>query len=103
MDVLFQPRYKPKEEAPEALAQCLNMTVLHNQFDATVFRLSGSCVSHDVVFENLPGDSVADELGFDQVYGRPTVRWFRVGNENCVAHCVRFMILVYYVNRNEHR
>lgn len=89
MDVLFQPRCKPNEGAPEALAQRLNMTVLHNQFDATTFLLSGSCVSHDVVFEDLPGDSVADELGFDQVYDRPTVRWFRVGSENCIVRCLR--------------
>lgn len=67
MDVLFQPRCKPKEGEPVELAQCLKMTVLHNPFDATVFRLSGTCLSHDVVFEDLPGDSVADELGFEQV------------------------------------
>ncbi|CAM9155847.1 unnamed protein product [Sphacelaria rigidula] len=67
MDVLFQPRCQPKEGEPEALAQRLKMTVLHNQFDATTFLLHGSCVSHDVVFEDLPGASVADELTFDQV------------------------------------
>lgn len=67
MQVLFQPRCKPVEGQPQSLTQCLKMTVLHNQFDATTFRLFGCCVSHDVVFEDLPGDSVADELEFDQV------------------------------------
>lgn len=67
MEVVFQPRCKPKEGEPEALAQSLKMTVLHNQFDATVFLLSGTCLSHDVVFEDLPGASVVDELIFDQV------------------------------------
>lgn len=73
MDVVFQPRCEPKEGEPESLAQSLKMTVLHNPFDATVFRLSGTCLSHDVIFEDLPGGSVADELTFDQA-GRFSVR-----------------------------
>lgn len=67
MEVVFQPRRKPKEGEPEALSQTLNMTVLHNPFDAAVFKLSGTCLSHDVVFDDLPGASVVDELKFDQV------------------------------------
>ena len=67
MDAVFQPRCQPSEGEPKRLAQSLKMTVLHNPFDATVFRLAGTCVSHDVVFEDLPGASVADELVFDQV------------------------------------
>ncbi len=67
MEVVFQPRCKPKEGEPESLSQALKMTVLHNPFDAAVFKLSGTCLSHDVVFEDLPGGSVADELVFDQV------------------------------------
>ena len=67
MEVVFQPRCKPKEGEPESLSQALKMTVLHNPFDAAVFKLSGTCLSHDVVFEDLPGGSVADELTFDQV------------------------------------
>lgn len=74
MDVLFQPRCKPKEGEPQELAQSLRMTVLHNPFDATVFRLAGTCLSHDVVFEDLPGTSVADELTFEQV--RPCFFFF---------------------------
>ena len=67
MEVVFQPRCKPKEGEPVALSQTLKMTVLHNPFDAAVFKLSGTCLSHDVVFDDLPGASVADELTFDQV------------------------------------
>lgn len=67
MEVVFQPRCKPKEGEPEALSQTLKMTVLHNPFDAAVFKLSGTCLSHDVVFDDLPGASVVDELTFDQV------------------------------------
>lgn len=67
MEVVFQPRCKPKEGEPEALSQTLKMTVLHNPFDAAVFKLSGTCLSHDVVFHDLPGASVVDELTFDQV------------------------------------
>lgn len=67
MEVVFQPRCKPKEGEPEPLSQDLKMTVLHNPFDAAVFKLSGTCLSHDVVFDELPGASVADEITFDQV------------------------------------
>lgn len=67
MEVVFQPRCKPKEGEPEPLNQVLRMTVLHNPFDATEFKLSGTCLSHDVVFEDLPGASGADELVFDQI------------------------------------
>lgn len=67
MEVVFQPRCKPKEGEPEALSQILKMTVLHNPFDAAVFKLSGTCLCHDVVFDDLPGASVVDELTFDQV------------------------------------
>lgn len=67
MEVVFQPRCKPKEGEPEALSQILKMTVLHNPFDAAEFKLSGTCVSHDVVFDDLPGASVVDEITFDQV------------------------------------
>lgn len=70
MGVLFQPRFKPKEGEPMQLAQFLKMTVLHNPFDATVFRLSGTYLSHDVLFEDLPEGAVADELVFDQVSNR---------------------------------
>lgn len=69
MEVMFQPRCKPKEGEPVSLVQIMKMTVLHNPYDATVYRLSGTCLSHDVVFEDLPGASVADELIFDQVRG----------------------------------
>lgn len=71
MDVVFQPRCTPSEGEPKQLAQPLKMTVLHNPFDATVFRLAGTCVSHDVVFEDLPGASIADELLFEQVGETP--------------------------------
>lgn len=47
------------------------MTVLHNPFDATIFRLKGVCQNYDITFEGLPGDTVCDELCFDQV-GAPT-------------------------------
>ena len=70
MEVIFQPRCKPREGEPVSLAQCLKMTVLHNPFDAAVFRLSGTCISHDVVFEDLPGASGVDELTFEQVRAR---------------------------------
>ncbi|CAN0076157.1 unnamed protein product, partial [Hapterophycus canaliculatus] len=62
MEVVFQPRCKPKEDEPQPLNQTLSMTVLHNPFDAAVFKLSGVCVSHDVVFDDLPGSSIADEI-----------------------------------------
>ncbi|CAM9629632.1 unnamed protein product, partial [Ectocarpus sp. 4 AP-2014] len=67
MEVVFQPRCKPKEGEPELLSRDLKMTVLHNPFDAAVFKLSGTCLSHDVVFDELPGASVTDEITFDQV------------------------------------
>lgn len=67
MEVLFQPRCKPQEGEPQVLVQHLKMTVLHNPFEATGFHLSGTCLSRDVVFEDLPHSSVGDELVFDQV------------------------------------
>lgn len=67
MDVVFQPRCHPTEGEPAPLAQSMKMTVLHNAFDAALFRLSGVCLSYDVVFEDLQGPLDTDELVFDQV------------------------------------
>lgn len=68
MDVVFQPRCKPNEGEPMSLAERLKMTVLHNPYDATAFLLSGTCLNHDVVFEDLPSALVTmDELEFEQV------------------------------------
>ena len=101
MDVVFQPRCAPSEGEPKQLAQCLKMTVLHNPFDATVFRLAGTCVSHDVVFEDLPGESVADELVFEQVRGTPTssVIWYRCGRTQEVRRAI-FLFCVFAILNN---
>lgn len=74
MDVVFQPCCKPKEGEPVSLTQRLKMTVLHNPFDATTFLLLGTCLNHDVIFEDLPSASATtDELVFEQVRQRTRV------------------------------